>query len=153
MDGSAKAIFLVDLTCRSLPYDTHLAKGLRRSGVQVDMWLAGCLSGQGGPNCGQHIIDVASRMRGRKLRKVAKAAEYLANGIGLHQSLRTASPDIVHFQWLPFAERLSSLEILNLKWAKTTEAGVVYTIHNVLPHDTGIRYRETFHESTKFQMP
>jgi glycosyltransferase involved in cell wall biosynthesis len=78
------------------------------------------------------------------LRKAAKAAEYLVNGVGLHQSLRTASPDLVHFQWLPFAEELPSLEIFNLKWTKTTGAGVVYTIHNVLPHDTGKRHQETF---------
>lgn len=142
---------MVDLTCRSLPYDMHLVKGLRNAGLDVDMWAAGCLPNQRGVEEGQSVLDVAGEVLWGPFRKIAKGAEYLINGIGLHWSLRKEVPDIVHYQWLPFAEKMSSLEVMNLKGAKSSSTGVVYTVHNVLPHDTGDRYRKAFQKL--YQIP
>lgn len=115
------------------------------------MWLAGCMPGQSAEACGRSVMDVAGALPGQRLRKAAKGAEYLVNGLGLHWSLHMEGPDIVHYQWLPFAEKVPSVEILNLKWAKSSGAGVVYTVHDVLPHDTGERYKETFKQI--YQIP
>lgn len=144
MTGSENEVSMIDLTCRSLPYDVHLVEGLRNAGANVTLWVAGCLPGQRRGNCGRSLLDVASSVPGSKARKIAKAAEYLINGVGLHQSLRRDSPDIVHYQWLPFIEKMWPLELLNLKLSKNRGAGIVYTVHNVLPHDTQRRYRNAF---------
>ena len=137
-------VFSIDLTCRTPPYDTHLVAGLRRAGVEVDLWLAGCLSSQSNGNCGRSVLDIASSASGQKSRKLAKGTEYLINGAGLHWKLQTEAPDIVHYQWLPFAEKIPFFAELNLRWAGRNETGVVYTVHNVLPHDTGNNHRSTF---------
>lgn len=142
---------MVDLTCRSLPYDMHLVKGLRNAGLEVDMWAAGCLPDQRGVEEGQSVLDVAGKVLWGPFRKIAKGTEYLINGIGLHWGLRKEVPDIVHYQWLPFAEKMSSLEVINLKGAKSSTTGVVYTVHNVLPHDTGDQYRDAFQKL--YQIP
>lgn len=142
---------MVDLTCRSLPYDVHLVEELRSTGVDVDLWAAGCLPEQQGEEEKRSVLDVASNALGGSFRKVAKGAEYLINGMGLHWNLRAEVPDIVHYQWLPFAERMPSLEMLNLRWAKNSTADVVCTVHNVLPHDTGDRYQDVFEQI--YQIP
>lgn len=138
------SIYIVDLTCRSLPYDTHLAGGLKRNGAKVDLWIAGCLPEQHRETCGRSILDVARNTPTSKLRKITKAAEYMMNGLGLHWSIRTELPDIVHYQWLPFTNQMPSAEVVNLDWAKRNDSGVVLTVHNVLPHDTGKKYRRNF---------
>jgi glycosyltransferase involved in cell wall biosynthesis len=139
---------MVDLTCRTLPYDMHLVEGLRNIDVEVDLWAAGCLPEQQGEGERQSILDVAGKSLRGPFRKIAKGAEYLINGVGLHWSLHK---DIVHYQWLPFAEKMPSLEMINLKRAKKNSAGVVYTVHNVLPHDTRDRYRNAFQQL--YQLP
>ena len=142
---------MIDLTCRTLPYDMHLVKGLRGNGVEVDLWAAGCLPEQQEGEKRQSVLDVAGKALRGPVRKVAKGVEYLINGIGLHWGLRKEVPDIMHYQWLPFAEKIPSLERVNLEWAKSSSAGVVYTVHNVLPHDTGDQYRDAFQKL--YQIP
>ena len=143
---------IIDLTCRSLPYDAHLVEGLEKAGVDVDLWIAGCLPEQQAKDRKQCVIDIARRAPGRLFRKAAKGAECIVNGLGLHRSLRNMEgPDIIHYQWLPFAETIPSIEMLNLKWAESSGAGIVYTVHDVLPHDTGEQHKETFEQI--YQIP
>lgn len=141
---------LVDLTCRSLPYDVHLITGLQDAGIDVHLWVAGCLPEQQRVRK-RSVLDVAGKVLRSPFRRAAKGFEYLINGVRLQWGLHTKTPDIVHYQWLPFAEKVPSLEVLNLKFAKRSRAGVVYTVHNVLPHDTGDRYRSAFEQI--YQIP
>ena len=83
MSGNAVEVDMVDLTCRSLPYDTHLVKGLRGIGMEVDLWTAGCLSEQQEAVERSAVLDFAGNtlaLRG-PFRKVAKGVEYLINGV------------------------------------------------------------------------
>jgi glycosyltransferase involved in cell wall biosynthesis len=87
---------------------------------------------------------MARNVPGKKLRKTSKAAEYLVNMLGLHWNIWIESPDVVHYQWLPFAKWFPSIEELNISRSKKDGASVIYTVHNVLPHDTGDRYKNIF---------
>jgi glycosyltransferase involved in cell wall biosynthesis len=119
--------------------------------MEVDLWAAGCMPEQQQGEKRQFVLDVAGKSLSGPVRKVAKGVEYLINGIGLHWGLREEETDIIHYQWLPFAEKIPSLERVNLECAKSSCASVVYTVHNVLPHDTGDRYRDAFQQL--YQLP
>lgn len=50
-------------------------------------------------------------------------------------------PDIVHFQWFK-SPAFDYLMILIIK--KTTRTKIVFTAHNVLPHDTGYKFKKIY---------
>jgi glycosyltransferase involved in cell wall biosynthesis len=121
-----------------------LIEGLREYGVEVDLWSAGCFSESADRSGALPVLDVAGNIPHPDVRKVAKGGEYLFNLAVLHWKMRMESPEIIHYQWLPFTENFPIIEVLNLKLAKRSGAGVIHTVHNVLPHDTEEQYRDVF---------
>jgi glycosyltransferase involved in cell wall biosynthesis len=51
---------------------------------------------------------------------------------------------VVHVQFLALAKTRLPFELWFLHLAKLSGISIVYTVHNVLPHDSGDRYRERF---------
>src|SRR5260370_7163142 len=47
-----------------------------------------------------------------------------------------SKPDILHIQWIPMVRKLP-FEVWFLILVKKLGIKLVYTVHNVLPHDTG----------------
>ena len=141
-------VHLLDLTCRTLPYDAHLASALRAQGVDLTAWIAGGLRDQKEKYAAvprEALVDWAGGLPiNWRLRKYAKAAEYLINVAALQRRMRCEEVGILHVQWLPFLDRMPRLEWWNLRSACAAGAKLVYTVHNVLPHDTGRRYAETY---------
>ena len=131
---------MVDLTCRTPQYDRRLVEALHQAGVEAEMWAAGCHSDalyDSSVNVTPGALDVAARLscRNEQITKGLKAAEYLINLVVLLWRVARDPVGIVHFQWLPLLEVMTAeLKVVDLIQKQGT--AVVYTVHNVLPHDS-----------------
>jgi glycosyltransferase involved in cell wall biosynthesis len=92
------------------------------------------------------LVDIAGRLplASRSLRRGLKAAEYVLNVFLLLYIVYTKRPNVLHIQWLPLGEAWPSLELWWMSMVRRWETQIVYTVHNVLPHDTGQRYAEAY---------
>lgn len=92
------------------------------------------------------LLDWVSRRRSlpAPLRKGLKVAEYLANCAALWRRFQASPPDVVHVQFLPLAARGMAWEQRMLRALRRRGIPIVYTVHNVLPQDTGDRYRALY---------
>ena len=137
---------ITDLTCRSYPYDTHLYEALQRHCRQGQLKIAGCMEDQVDcryPKFGKGLIDLAGRFP-LDVRKYFKAVEYVLNVIVLLRYLYCKRPPVLHVQWLPLIEIWPGFEMWWLSLVRRWEIVIVYTVHDVLPHDTGEQYRDVF---------
>jgi glycosyltransferase involved in cell wall biosynthesis len=75
------------------------------------------------------------------LRRLLKVTEYLINMLALLVRFILVKPDVLHVQFLPLVKTGLPFEIWFLKLVKRRGIKIVYTVHNVLPHNTGDRHR------------
>lgn len=77
---------------------------------------------------------------------IAKAASYTLSYLMVFFLILKMKPGIIHVQWL----RIPMLDYLFFLLAKTIfSPKIVYTAHNILPHNTGMRYRWIFNKIYK----
>jgi len=83
-------------------------------------------------------------LRPAALRQAVKFAECLLNLFA--QALRMAimPPDVLHVQFLPLVQKGLPFELWLLGWARLAGIRIVYTVHNVLPHDSGPAVRRVY---------
>jgi glycosyltransferase involved in cell wall biosynthesis len=55
-----------------------------------------------------------------------------------------ARPDILHVQYLPLLKWRIPVEMWFLRYCRRIGIRIVYTVHDLLPHDTSQRYKSTF---------
>lgn len=79
-------------------------------------------------------------------RRALKTAESLANLTALAVRFTLSKPDIVHVQFLPLVHYGLPLELWFLRFAQALRIKLVYTVHNVLPQDSGERHKSTFRQ-------
>ncbi|NLI13379.1 glycosyltransferase family 4 protein [Pelotomaculum propionicicum] len=93
------------------------------------------------------LIDLVGRLKikNKFWRQSLKAIEYCVNLLAFRLRFALRKPDIVHIQWLPLITHLP-FEYWFLQSLKRQKIKLVYTVHNVLPHDTGRRYFDTFYK-------
>jgi glycosyltransferase involved in cell wall biosynthesis len=94
------------------------------------------------------LLDFASKLPAGlgKVRQALKAMEYLLNLLTVWLRCLIRRPGVVHVQFLPLLVTRFRFEIWFLKGMRRLNVPLVYTVHNVLPHDTGNRYRAIFQE-------
>jgi len=135
-----------------VPYYTgHLCAALdSRPGIQLEV---GAIRYYLDPDCFTRMalkpspgLDIVSRLRGlpRSLRRVFKTVECLLNLLGLAVRFTVHKPDVVHVQFVPLVLFGLPFELWFLRFAKIRGVKIVYTVHNVLPHDTGERHRSLY---------
>lgn len=90
------------------------------------------------------LLDLAGAIRFRRLRRLVKAFEYLANLFGLALRLVVSRPDVLHVQYLPFLEHGFRFEIWFMRWVRALGIRIVYTVHNVTPQDAPDRYKHRY---------
>ncbi|MGB9073630.1 MAG: glycosyltransferase family 4 protein [Terriglobales bacterium] len=92
------------------------------------------------------LIDFAGRLPNsvKILRRALKFGEYLLNLAILTLRFASSRPDIVHVQFTPLIDRHLPYEIWFLKYVRRLGCKIVYTVHNVLPHENGERYRARY---------
>lgn len=71
---------------------------------------------------------------------VSKAISYIRSLRSIMSRIKKEKPSHVHIQWL----RLWEIDYLFLKWLQKRGIKVVFTAHNILPHDSGDKYRNKY---------
>ena len=78
------------------------------------------------------------------LRSAFKVFEYLLNMATWTLRFVVSKPDIIHVQFIPLVNYNLSFELWFLKLAQKFGIKLVYTVHNVLPQDTGELHRAAY---------
>lgn len=150
-------VFVMDLLCMVPYYNGSLMKAL--SALNMDVRLGSITFhynkkyfAKNNVKLQRGMIDVIGRcsIRNKIIRRALKLAEYLLNLLLMRLIFTIKKPDIVHVQWLPLITR-TSLEMRFLRSLKKNGAKIIYTVHNILPHDTGSKYK-AFYEDIYRQM-
>lgn len=71
---------------------------------------------------------------------ILKAISYLQSLKRIIRMIGKEKPSHVHIQWL----RLWELDFWFLKWLQKHDIKVIFTAHNILPHDSGNKYRQKY---------
>jgi glycosyltransferase involved in cell wall biosynthesis len=90
------------------------------------------------------LLDFAWRIPWRPLRRIVKAGEYAANLTSIYARCLSSRPDVVHVQFLPLLAVGSSVDLWFLRALRRAGIAVVYTVHNVLPHEKGDTLRRLY---------
>lgn len=70
----------------------------------------------------------------------AKALSYARSLIKIANIIVKEQPDVIHIEWL----KLIYIDNLLLRFMQSKGCKVVFTAHNILPHDSGNRYKKQF---------
>lgn len=94
------------------------------------------------------ILDLVSRFPRipSLIRRSLKAAEYLTNVSTLAWRMRFSKPEVVHVQFLPLLKASPPVELWMVKALRRLGTKIVYTVHNVLPHERGEIHRARYKE-------
>ncbi len=130
---------LVDLLCSSPFYCAELARALTRAGVRAE--LASPLfylepeALESYPRS-RWITDlVVHASHPRPLRLAARAVEGLLNYARLLRRIDAKEYDVVHVEWIPFADRASPFMSSLRSRCDRTGTLLVVSAHNAVPHD------------------
>lgn len=144
-------VVLLDLWCFVPYYAASLTKGLEQAHVEVtlasvsDQRDTRYFAKEGLRN-DPGLVDWVAHLRIPQpvMRRALKLLEACANMAALAVRFVFRRPDILHVQYIPLAERGMRLEMWFLTFARRLGIKLVYTVHNVLPHDSGERHREIY---------
>lgn len=77
-------------------------------------------------------------------KNIIKFLSYLKSQIKLLFILKSEKPEIIHFQWF----KVPLLDCILLKFIKrlSPKSKIIFTAHNVLPHDTGNKYKKIYNK-------
>ena len=91
-------------------------------------------------------FDIVSKVtiKSPMARRLLKTGEWLLNMMALSIRFTFAKPDVIHAQFLPMITMGIPFETWFLKLAKLRGIKIVYTVHNILPHDSGQEQRGAF---------
>jgi glycosyltransferase involved in cell wall biosynthesis len=136
-------VFLMDLWSYSPHYDRYLYEGLKREHVDVKLGAV-CpyqdpdYFAKNGIRNTPGLLDMVPKLgiSNDSIRRLLMLLECCINMVALLVRFSISRPDIVHVQWIPMVRRVS-LEIWFLKLVRAMGCKLVYTVHNLLPHDTG----------------
>jgi glycosyltransferase involved in cell wall biosynthesis len=139
MTVAKPSVFMMDLLCTVPYYTGHLCGALAAHPVEITL---GSITYHLDPSYFSSIgirnapgpLDIVGKCKlGRSTRRVLKLIEYAANLL----ALAFRKTDILHVHFLPLLNYRIPLELWLVRWMRWRGAAVVYTVHNLLPHDTG----------------
>lgn len=144
-------VLIFDPWCLVPYYTIALARGLIRCGVQATVISIGydldpeCFARVGLRN-DPGLLDVLSgrRIGAGFLRRALKLAQGAVNLAALAVRLLFRRPDVIHVQQLRLVQTGLPLETWFLGFARMLGCRLVYTVHNLLPHDTRERHRARY---------
>jgi glycosyltransferase involved in cell wall biosynthesis len=145
-------VVMLDLLAFVPYYTGHLCAGLEQAGG-VDVTLASItyqydrefFRRQGIRN-NPGLLDLMSKLDPvpAPLRRALKLLECLANMVALLARIAASRPDVVHVQFLPLLNYGVPFERWLLGAVRMIGARIIYTVHNVLPQDSGDCYRKAY---------
>jgi glycosyltransferase involved in cell wall biosynthesis len=91
------------------------------------------------------ILNIVGRFRLSKLpRRMLKLVESTLNLFALTIRFLISKPDIIHVQFLPMLRWRVPVDLWFVRFFQRRGTKIVLTVHDLLPHDTGDRYRSIF---------
>ncbi len=151
-------VFMMDLLSIVPYYTGHLCAALKQvDELRVDLgsityYLDRELFVRRNLRTDPDLLDLASRVPTcpAALRRALKAVECLINMAALLLRFSFTKPDVIHVQFLPMAAVGLPFELWFLRIARRFGIKVVYTVHNLLPHDTEDRQRGRYRRIYEF---
>ena len=145
------SISLLDLTCRFPDYTSRLFKCLSNKTNEVELFVAG-YSQLHSNYFKEHediFVELSTLLGEHKrnnsfFRKGVKLIEYLINRSRFEKIVKKKKPDVIHFQFLPLLEFFKTYELQKFDEYKALGIKIVYTVHNVLPHNIEQKYKDVY---------
>lgn len=140
---------MLDLWCYVPYYDRYLCEALLSSSVDVRLAASSYYLDPG--YFKKHrvrnrpgFLDCAARLKlPNQVRRILMAVESCLNLLALTVWIVFAKPQVIHVQWIPLVRRLP-FDLWFFRFAQRRGMKIVYTVHNVLPHDSGERFKDTY---------
>lgn len=151
-NGEARRLraLMMDLCCITPYYVGPLCRELEAAAIDVRLASIsyrldpGYFSRAGVP-LHPSVLSIADRIPvPGPLRRAAKAAECGLNLRRLRRSLQSWRPDVAHVHQLVLLNHGIRWELDFLQCLRDDRIPLLYTVHNLLPHDTGDRMREAY---------
>lgn len=149
--GSSLSVLLIDIWSVVPYYTARLCSSLRGQGVNVAI---ASMTYDLDPQCFRRVgirnnsgcLDVVGRRRlGNPLvRKSLKLLEGSINLLALSGRFLFFRPEVIHLHHIHFSKTRIQMQWWFLKYVKMLGIKLVYTVHNVLPHEDGESYRSWF---------
>jgi len=143
-------IFMMDLWAIVPYYTAYLSKALLNEGVDITVGSItyyldpNCFSSRGIP-LSPGPLNIVGRFSLSKFpRRILKLLESTINLFALTTRFITAPPDIIHVQYLPMLRWRIPMDLWFVWFFQSRGTKIVLTVHDLLPHDTGDRYKTTF---------
>ncbi len=142
---------MMDLWATVPYYTAYLSRALKQEALPVTVgsityYLDPICFSSRGIKVDPGLMDVVGRFRLPKLpRRLLKFPEAMLNLAALALRFAAAPPDVIHVQYLPMLKWRVPLDLWFLKFCRRRGSKIVLTVHDLLPHDTGDRYKQTFH--------
>jgi glycosyltransferase involved in cell wall biosynthesis len=143
---------MMDLWATVPYYTAYLSRALLERGVRLTV---GSISYYLDPDCFSSrglkvdpgLSDVVGKFPlSRAPRRVFKMLEAMLNLAALTVRFLVSPPDVVHVQYLPMLQWRLPLDFWFLEFCRSRGVKIVLTVHDLLPHDSGAAYRQTFHK-------
>ena len=144
-------IFMMDLWATVPYYTAYLSRALLA--VHADVTVGsityyldpGCFTSRG-IKVDPGLLDVVGKFPLPQLpRRVLKLLEAMLNLAALTLRFLVSPPDVIHVQYLPMLKWRVPLDLWFLGFCRKRGSKVILTVHDLLPHDTGEKYKRTFH--------
>jgi len=143
---------MMDLLATVPYYTAYLSKALLAKGVDVTV---GSISYYLDPECFSSrglrldpgLMDVVGRYPlPQTPRRILKLLEGVVNLTALSLRFLVSPPEIVHVQYLPMLQWPLPLDLWFMRFCGLRGSKILLTVHDLLPHDSGDRYRRVFHD-------
>ncbi len=143
---------MMDLWATVPYYTAYLSRALLKERVNLKV---GSISYYLDPTCFSSrgikldpgVLDVVGKFRLPRLpRRILKLLESILNLSALTARFLVSPPDIVHVQYLPMLRSRLPLDLWFVQLCRKRGSKIVLTVHDLLPHDTGEAYKQTFRD-------
>lgn len=140
-------VVVVDLLCNSPFYCGPLVKALCDIGVKAELaspefYLEPGVLARYARS--PWIVDLTVHAaRPRVVRLLSRACELPCNLTRLRRAIHSGQYDAVHVQWIPMPAENTAFMSWVRTWCDRARVPLIFTAHNVLPHDNPAANRET----------
>ena len=115
-------------------YDRELLTAINADGIYIDYFVSTLIKKKNLQLKYREIFTYNSK------KGFMKSLTYLINIFNLYNKILIANYHVVHFQWLKLP-LIESIIILILKHTAVRNTKIIYTAHNLYPHDSSFCYR------------
>ncbi len=150
MTSGPPNVWMLDQWCIVPYYDAHLCEAMLKTKVPVRLISSTyyldrqCFVRHGIiPDPG--LIDFVARFNfGKLVRRLLKIFEVSINTVAITLKALRSRPDVLHVQYLPLLKWDVPVDLWLIRYFNWLNIPVVYTVHDLLPHDTGQTHRAIF---------